>query len=214
MKTVFIYVEGPSDKAAMERLFAKLIAEKMIVGVAIAFHFFREGNGKKNVVLHAPRKAADIVSNTPDSYVVAMPDLYPPNIGFDHSSPQELQDGMLSRFKQRCDSIAPKKWTEFRARFKVFCFKHDLEVLLLASPGALASRLGVSNLAPNWARHPEDQNHDVPPKRVVENVFREHGEKYDTVADAPLILANCDYRALAEACPQCFKPFVEFLENL
>lgn len=58
-------------------------------------------------------------------------------------------------------------------RFKVFCFKHDLEALVLASGDALKALLGVKSLDVYWHEPVEDQNHDKPPKRIVE----EHGRR-------------------------------------
>ncbi len=34
------------------------------------------------------------------------------------------------------------------------------------------------------------------------------------VIDAPLILGAARYSEIADACPQCFKPFVDYLESL
>ena len=72
--------------------------------------------------------------------------------------------------------------------------------------------LGVQNLERRWTVPVEDQNQDEPPKRIVEKLFRAHGEKYVETLDAPLILITVDYHRIAEHCPQQFKPFVEFLE--
>jgi hypothetical protein len=32
--------------------------------------------------------------------------------------------------------------------------------------------------------------------------------------DAPLVLGSSHYAEVGKACPQCFQPFVEFLESL
>jgi hypothetical protein len=37
---------------------------------------------------------------------------------------------------------------------------------------------------------------------------------YKGTIDAPLILGNSNYTTIAQRCPQCFKPFVEYLESL
>lgn len=44
--------------------------------------------------------------------------------------------------------------------------------------------------------------------------YRLHGQKYVDTVDAPLILSRVSYQVVAERCPQCFQPFVVFLEGL
>lgn len=214
MKEVLVYFEGPSDIAAMNQLFAPLIEEKSATGVAIQFFQTREGDKKKNLLTRTPHDAARIVSNKPEAIVAIVPDLYPPNKGFSHRSYAEMKLEAEAIFARECERISPGSSENLKTRFKVFCFKHDLEVLLLASPDELKGRLGGATLRVSWTTPVEDQNHDDPPKFVVKRLFSEHHAYYDEVTDAPVILAGRDYRQLAEACPQCFKPFVEFLENL
>jgi hypothetical protein len=84
----------------------------------------------------------------------------------------------------------------------------------LAAREELEKRLGVKNLSPVWKIPVEDQNHDNPPKRIVETVFRQYGKHYHETVDAPMILAAASYVQIADRCPQCFKPFVDFLLNL
>jgi hypothetical protein len=85
---------------------------------------------------------------------------------------------------------------------------------VLAAEESLAMRLGVDRLRPTWRLPVEDQNHDNPPSRVVESLFREHRKSYRKTADAPLILGMSQYQIISDRCPQCFKPFVEFLTGL
>lgn len=99
-------------------------------------------------------------------------------------------------------------------RFKVFCFKHDLEALLLAAQHELAHRLGAKSIAVTWRVPVEDQDQDQPPKRIVESLFAERGKRYRDTVDAPIILGACQYQEIADRCPQCFRPFVEFLTGL
>jgi hypothetical protein len=88
------------------------------------------------------------------------------------------------------------------------------KALILAAESELASRLGKVALKSSWIKPVEDQNHNTPPKRIVEQLFNEHGDKYVDTIDAPLILGAARYSEIAEACPQCFKPFVDYLESL
>lgn len=165
------------------------------------------------LVTKVPVRAVDILSTDPESVVVAVPGLYPKNVGFAHETCAELREGILGRFRE---ALREKKIDDNRLldRFHVFCLKHDLEVLLLAAREELLGRLGTSKPKVVWAEPVEEQNHGNPPKRIVERLFAEHGNYYQEAVDAPLILAGADYRIIADRCPECFKPFVEFLESL
>jgi hypothetical protein len=99
------------------------------------------------------------------------------------------------------------------SRFQVFCFKHDLEALVLASHEALKARLHADKLAATWTLPVEDVDHGRPPKRIVEEIFASHGQRYRETVDAPMILGASRYEMLAERCPQCFAPFVAFLAS-
>ena len=216
---VEIYVEGTSDKYAMEALLSHLIEEKLQQGIRIEFfpvkgsNNDRGGNAKKDLLIKTPTKAVDIIQNNPTTIVVIMPDLYPQNVGFDHQTIQELENGILDNFNQVLQS---KRINDSRLikRFRVFCFKHNLEALILAAESQLISVLGVKSLAVTWTRPVEDQNHNVPPKNIVEEIFRRYGNKYKGTVDAPRILGNARYQYIAEQCPQAFGLFVEFLENI
>jgi hypothetical protein len=66
----------------------------------------------------------------------------------------------------------------------------------------------------HWNIPVEDQDHAMPPKRIVEKLFNARSEVYQDTVDAPVILSTCNYEDIADRCPQCFKPFVEFLKAL
>lgn len=209
---VIIYVEGSSDKLVMERLLNNLIVQKAHNGISIEFFETPSGDRKHSVLTKVPFKAVDILRNDASAVVIAMPDLYPKNKAFPHETFSEMEAGIIKNFN---DAMRRKGIDDdrIRERFKVFCFKHDLEVLILAAEKQLKQRLGAQKLKRTWVNPVEDQDQDVPPKRIVEDLFREHGSKYVETVDAPFILASADYLDLAEKCPQCFKPFVEFLRG-
>jgi len=89
-----------------------------------------------------------------------------------------------------------------------------MEALLLAADKALKNRLGVNHLEVTWRIPVEDQDHDNPPKRIVENLFKSCRMHYVGTVDAPLVLGAASLQDIADRCRQCFKPFVEFLANL
>lgn len=213
-QSVIVYVEGASDKLAMEALLDRLIQRKSAEGVSIRFIEAPPGDKKQVLLQKVPLRAVNIIRHDPHAVVAIVPDLYPKNRGFAHETYAELRKGILSNFEQ---ALIEKGFTDderLRERFAVFCFKHDLEALILAAEEALALRLGIDALAVTWRLPVEDQNHDKPPKWVVEELFKQHGQRYIETTDAPLILGLCDYQDIADACPQCFAPFVRFLESL
>ena len=63
----------------------------------------------------------------------------------------------------------------------------------------------------NLTKPVENQDHDQPPKRIIENLFKECGKKYKDTIDAPNILENSDYKKLSDICSQNFKPFIHDL---
>ena len=211
---VIVYAEGRSDKLAMEALLQPLIQAKQEQGVSIEFFETAEGDRKQTLLAKIPIRAANILLNERDAHVVALPDLYPKNKGFPHETVDELVAGTRVNFRRALQMKGLADDNRFLARFHVFCFKHDLEALLLAAPGALASHLKVKSLPVTWTIPVEEQNHKDPPKRVVERLFAEQGQKYKDTVDAELILTVVRYQDIAAACPQCFAPFVAFLEQL
>jgi Domain of unknown function (DUF4276) len=211
---VIVYVEGPSDKLAMYALLRPLIDVKGQQGVAVDFVEAPVGDKKKSLLTKVPRRAASILANDPDAIVVAMPDLYPKNKAFPHETAADLAAGIQDAFIQSLGAQRGRMTTLDQDRFRTFCFKHDMEALILASEESLQSRLQTRNLKREWHIPVEDQNHDAPPKRIVEQLFQRHGERYKDTVDAPVILGSSNYETIAERCPQCFRPFVDFLESL
>lgn len=214
VNTVVVYVEGPSDKAAMRQLLQPLLDQKKQEGVVIDFFETVEGDRKASVLGKVPIRAVNILLDKPASVVVAMPDLYPKNKLFPHETAEEMFEGIRKNFEAALIKKTGSIDQRITERFLVFCFKHDLEALLLAAEDALKSRLGINRLNKSWKTPVEDQDHNLPPKRVIEELFKQHGERYKDTLDAPLILGVSNYLDIADRCPQCFKPFVEFIEKL
>jgi len=210
---VIVYVEGPSDKLAMEALLLHLIENKRQTGVEISFFEAPSGDKKKSVVQKVPERAVNILRNDPDSIVVAMPDLHPKNKGCEHETSEQLIAGIKANFS---NALAKKKLRDDRIldRFHAFCFKHDFEALLLACEDVLKTRLNTDVFRVEWHKPVEDQNHDHCPKRIVEELFQAHDQFYRETVDAPAILGVANLPTVTDACPQCFKPFIDFLNSL
>lgn len=210
---VLVYVEGPSDRNALDALLRPVIEAGREQGIGISFH---PQHSKDAVLDDVPRKAAALLGDRPEDLVIALPDLYPMSryegTRNAHSSFDELQGLLRGRFDE-C-AAALKLPEKARARFRVHCLKHDLEALLLAAPDELRRRLGTRDqLRGRWRKPVEDQNDDQPPKRVVEDLFRKYRRKpgYVDTTDAPWILDRADLAAVERACPQRFRAFVEDL---
>lgn len=211
MTQVHVFVEGPSDKSALQALLAPLLAQLREKQVFVKLF---DGQGKKSVLFGVPKRAVSILDKNPRDIVVALPDLYPKNQGFDHETPEQLVAGIHKLFREAARQKKLTNEVDLQRRFKVFCFKHDLEALVLAAFDALKSRLQAPGLKRTWKVPVEDVDHGRPPKRVVEEVFQSRGMRYKDTVDAPLILSGAHYVQVAEDCPQCFKPFISFLSSL
>lgn len=206
MSEVFVYVEGPSDQLGMRELFAGVIELAGQKGMKVDFYPL---NGKEPLLNKGPIRAINILRNKPDSYVFLVPDLYPRNKPFPHTTFAELKGALLRKFneelqRKECDD-------RLANRFFVHCFKHDLEALILASEEPLRARLECPTFLQSWVKPVEDQNHDKPPKRIVEALFSDVGKKYKDTADVPWILKRTSHQDLVNKCQQNFKPFVKDL---
>lgn len=209
---VVVYVEGESDSLSMLQLLRPLIRRKKDEGIDISFHPSLPGRNKHSALTKIPLKAFHILRAAPDSYIAVIPDLYPletRDVPFKHESADELIDVMRKGFKNVLadngiddDSMV--------ARFIPFCFKYELEALVLAATDELQAFLGVDDFSRSWTIPVEEQNDAEPPKQVVRELFREVNKRYIEKTHAPYILSAADYSEIAERCPQCFKPFVDF----
>jgi len=213
---VVVYVEGASDREAMDALLKPLIEQKQKEGIGISFPAPARSRetGKSYLLIKVPRKAAIILSEEPSTIVVTIPDLYPKNEAFPHETVEELEAGILRNFNAALHNIDNERKIQLEARFKVFCFKHDLEALILASEEGLRRQLGLSHLEATWQKPVEDLDQETPPKQIVERLFKENGRRYRSIIHARAIMEKSDYQEIARRCPQCFKPFVDFLTDL
>ena len=103
-----------------------------------------------------------------------------------------------------------------RSHFRAFCFQHDVEALVLATPTVLRDRLRTQDkIEGQWRKPVETQNGDQPPKRVVEALFTRYGKKtkYRDTVDLPWLLERADLSLLEQACSQEFAPFSRFLRE-
>ncbi len=204
---VVVYVEGAGDRICLETLLAPLLAEKAASGVSIHFVPMTRGDRKVALLTAAPVKAALAIANDPYALAVILPDLYPPNKAFPHTTCEEMQSGVRRRFNEALTRLRGSD-NRFVDRFRVFCLIHDLEVLLLAAEEQLIATCGLSS--GTWITPVEQQNHYNPPKRVIEKLIR----GYQPAVDGPRVLAHADYRVISSRCPEGFGQFVAYLRSV
>ena len=215
---LLVYVEGPADRVALEVLLKPIIERAQANRIGLRFVPANiTGVGKDWLLRHVGEKAAGHLSENPEDWVFALPDLYPmahySGTAEAHESFDQLKNLLERRFKVRADRLGVPH--SVRNRFQVHCLKHDLEVLLLAAPDSLRKRLRTSDsLKGRWRNPVENQNDNKPPKRIVEELFwRYQKRNYDGPTDAPWILERAALDDVLAACPQCFAPFVEELRR-
>ena len=206
------YVEGKSDKLALKALLRPLIEQKMNEGVGIHFFESPSGDRKASLLRKVPRKAVGILRSDPHAEVIVLPDLYPPNKAFPHQTFAELRKGIRAEFTKEMNRLGVTD-TRISKRFHVHCLKHDLEVLLLAAAPTLLQYVELDESPVSWTDPVEDQNHDTPPKHIVELLFGHQNTHYWGTIDAPRILESANLQYVVANCPQCFGPYVNFLEN-
>jgi hypothetical protein len=213
---VLVYVEGPSDRSALEALLVSVIEEARDRGVGIRFLHL---GGKAQVLRQSPLKAASHLAEHPADWVFALPDLYP-MAAYDHTderhqSPGDLDGLLTKRFEGHSARFGVGAGA--RQHFRVHCLKYDLEALLLAAPDGLRKRLRTKDsLSKVWRKPVEDQNDGHPPKRIIEDLFKKYGDKrgYTDTIDAPWILEQASLEEVVAGCQQCFAPFVDELKKI
>jgi len=213
---VLVYVEGPSDRAALETLLKSVLNDARQNGVGIQF---LPQQGKAAILKHSGMKAADHLSEHPEDWVFALPDLHPmaqyDGTDDEHRTFDQLAQVIRARFEARARKVGLDE--SVYPRFRVHCLKHDLEALLLAVPELLRQRLGTKDaLKGHWRIPVEDQNGEKPPKRIVEELFKKYRPRpgYVETADAPWILGKASLDDIEKACRQRFAPFATELKSI
>ncbi len=215
---VWVYVEGESDRIALNALWTKWKTALGQAGWGVQliplddkYRFFRK------IGPHATEK---LLADHLD-LVVGLPDFYPnqPFVGTPckHATVNDLVN--LQR-KLVQDTITRKSLdaVSLMQRFHSSSLTHDLEMLLLAACDQLRAHLGTSERLGCW-RHPvEDQNQNQPPKRIVETLYLEKKRRrYRDTKDAAAVLGMVtDFRQILHSgsgqlqCP-VFKSMLDWI---
>lgn len=173
---VWIFVEGESDRIALNALWAKW--RELLKNARWGIHIIPLDN-KSNLFKKIGPRAAEKLTNNQDDLVVGLPDLYP-NSNFassqykhdDLSELKRVQTGLVKDSLAKVFSLTKPKIEVAIERFHPTALKHDTEMLLLAAKDELREVLGTPDALDKW-RHPvEDQNQMKPPKYIVEDLFR------------------------------------------
>jgi hypothetical protein len=190
---VWIFVEGESDRIALNTLWANW-RESLgrrgwgihIIPLENKSHFFKK----------IGHRAAEKLTNNEDDLVVGLPDLYPnheyTNSQYKHAHIGELKTVQAKLVEKALTDVFGLSQTKNEAalvRFHPTAFKHDMEMLLLAARDELRTVLGTPDALDNWQHPVEDQNQIKPPKHIVEGLFRaKKGKRYRDTVDAKAVL--------------------------
>jgi len=191
---VFIFVEGESDRLALNALWEEWREKLRLQGHGIQIiplvnkdRYFRK---------IGPYAAMKLAANNED-LVVGLPDLYP-NDKYScdnllcHATYDQLRDVQRRLVKEGlCGSQEIRgDLSPYLERFYPCALKHDLEMLLLAAVNELRDHLNTQErLTHNWCLPVEEQNQIRPPKRIVEELYRTKKKRaYRDTKDAPAVL--------------------------
>lgn len=96
-------------------------------------------------------------------------------------------------------------------RYRAHAAQFDFEAWLLPYWQDICRRLQIKPKAP--AGQPEQVNHQKPPSKRLDEIYRIAGRKYNKPIEAPRILQGKDLTVSAAQCPQ-FKAFLNSLLDL
>jgi len=192
--TVFVYVEGESDRLALNALLDDYGRRLNDRGHGLKFLTLRD---KRKFLRKIGPHAAQRLLESEDALVIALPDLCPPienPAEYKHRSLEELRDALRRLVRE---ALRERGWTGKLAeaaleRFYASAFKHEMEMLLLAAQTALSQALGA-RINPSWRRPVEEQNCTPTgrPKYIVEDLFRRYRKRrYADTKDAAAVLSK------------------------
>lgn len=190
---IWFYVEGQSDRLALEALWARWKCELDAKGIGVRIIPLGD---KARLLRYFGARCAEKLANNPDDLVVALPDLYPiENFActeFAHEDVETLAQVLKDQAFQalmKNHRFAMDAGRAALSRVHISALKHDLEMLLLAAVQPLRRFLRTQHALDRWTHPVENQNHSKPPKRVVEELFVSClRRRYRDTTDAPAIL--------------------------
>ena len=186
----WIYVDGPSDVMGLNTLWSDWRQRLKLKGWGIQVIDLQS---KSKFFAHIGPRAAEKLRADPKDLVVGLPDLYPVDIfrttDFAHSNLLELQNVQ----RLLVENNLRENEANMLERFFPSAFKHDFEVLLLSAKHRLRDHLQTSDELGKWRQPVEEQNHDHPPKYIVNELYRKyHKRKYRETTDAVAVLRRVE----------------------
>jgi len=201
---VWVYVEGTSDKLALDALWGDWKGRLREAGWGIRIIPL---DGKSKYLKRIGRRVAEKLNASEQDVVVGLPDLYPTA---DYARTANKHENFSDLVELQYELVAQTVSDPDAKRFFASALKHDLEMLLLAAQPQLRERLG-DNQIDSWGRPPENQNQDTPPKKLVEQLFLSKTKNsYRETVDAPAILRQASLREIASQCPK-FKEMLDWV---
>jgi hypothetical protein len=192
---IWIYVEGPGDKNGLDALWdswREALSQRghgiRVIPLENKSQFFRKLGS---------RASEKLCANNED-LVVGLPDLYPyreyDHTKYKHTGLEDLKEVQRREVRTELKNIyGINDANQIMERFFPCALKHDFEMLLLAAKNELKSYIDTPDNLGKWRNPVEDQDHDNPPKYVVEELFRTKSAKrrsYRDTVHAPAILRN------------------------
>ena len=172
---IWVFVEGESDRIALNALWAKWRQALQEIGWGIQIIPLQN---KSNFFKKIGHRAAEKLVNDDQDLAVGLPDMYPTKeyaaTRYKHRDLAELsalQSKLVAEALESVFRLSRERCKPALGRFFPTAFKHDAEMLLLAAKEELRLVLGTTDKLGGW-RHPvEEQNLEKPPKYVVEELF-------------------------------------------
>jgi len=210
-----IYVEGPSERAALPKLLAPIrpIGARLDIYPLKGSRFLSEIGFRAGAVLRQEK----------DAHVFACPDLAPKESYQDTRWAYRDYDDLAALLEREVrthlrQTLGSGSAGRALQRFHPHPFRHDFEVVLLACPDLLKRYLGTRvDITRHYRKLPEDQNFADYPKRVIRKLFAKFTRRrYDPVSDCPRILDGVTaehLRRIEELCPR-MREFLAVIRQL
>jgi len=210
-----IYVEGPSERAALP----KLLAPVRPTGARLDIYPLKGSRFLKEIGF----RAGAVLWQEKDAHVFACPDLAPRESYHGTRWAYSDYDSLAALLGREVGSdlrarLGTQRAKQLMRRFHPHPFRHDFEVLLLACPDLLKRYIGTNvDITTQYRKNPEDQDFNEYPKRVVGKLFSRFAKRrYDPVADCPRILEGVTaehLRRIEELCPR-MREFLRAIQGL
>lgn len=210
---VWVYVEGAGDKSGLEALWTEWRSRLKSAGWGMPIIPLE---GKPKFLRKFGVVAAEKLLANDEDLVVGIPDLHPivDHGEFEHRDASSLKALLLRRVRTALEDQhgpAGHNFDQLLLRLCPAVFKHDFEMLLLASVDSLREHLGTSEKLLKWRMPVEEQDLENPPKHIIRELFSTKSKRrksYLETRDAPDILRRVrDIRTILWPSPgQCACP--------